>query len=117
MIYSKISILVLVFLVLFMAKALWGVYAKNRLALAGRVQAEAELAELDQQKSELSQQVAWLGKERGQEEAIRQNFSVTLPGEKMAIIVEDEKKGPTTTPKKTGGWWQAGWQALADIFS
>ncbi|OHA58495.1 MAG: hypothetical protein A2571_01820 [Candidatus Vogelbacteria bacterium RIFOXYD1_FULL_44_32] len=117
MIYSKISLVVLGLLILFMVKALWGVQTKNSLAVAGRTQAEAELAELEAQKAELSAQVGWLGKDRGQEEALRQNFSVTLPGEKMVIVVEDASRPTTTTPKKSGGWWQAGWQALADIFS
>ncbi|MDQ5957822.1 MAG: hypothetical protein QG665_148 [Patescibacteria group bacterium] len=116
MIYSKISILVLVFLVVFMTKALWGVYTKNRLAATGRVQAEGELRDLENQKAELSARVGWMAKARGQEEAIRQNFSVTLPGEKMVIVVEDEQKATTSKIKNNDNWWSVGWRALSQIF-
>ncbi len=117
-IYSKVTIVALLLLVLFMSKAVWGVYAKNHLAGAGKKQAEGSLTELEGQKSELQKKVVWLRTDRGQEEEIRKNYSVLKPGEKVITIVEGESTSSVKINNKSnGGWWTAGWQALADIFS
>ncbi len=116
-IFSKIIIAILALLVLFLSKAVWGVYAKNRLASSGRTQAEQEFAELQAQKKELAAKVRWLASERGQEEEIRKNYAVLKPGEKVITIVDDDA---TTTPARQtagqAGWWPAAIDALGGLF-
>jgi cell division protein FtsB len=102
----QLVIILLVLAVLFMSKALWGVYAKNRLAAAGRAQAERELTELEEQEKELTAKVDWLSTERGQEEEIRKNFAVVRPGEKVITIIDNAGTlTATTSIEAEAGWW------------
>ena len=115
--FSKITLVLLAGLVFILSKAVWGVYAKNQLAEAGRRQAEAELVELETQEAELKEKVAWLATERGQEEVIRRNFSVLKPGEKMIIVVDNNTATTAAAePAKTNGWWQAAVGAIGGLF-
>ncbi len=117
-IFYKITLVVLAVLILFLSKAVWGVYAKNRLAEVGRTQAESELRELETQKKELQDKVKWLATERGEEEVIRQNYSVLLPGEKVIMVVDAEK--PTSGVKgdeDINNWFTAAVGALERLFS
>jgi len=99
MVYSKITIIALCIVALLMFRNLWVVYNKNQVALAENEKSASKLVELEQQKKELATKVKWLSTERGQEEAIRQNFSVVKDGEKVILVVEDTSGASSTPPK------------------
>lgn len=99
MVYSKITIIALCIVALLMFRNLWVVYNKNQVALAENEKSASKLVELEQQKKELATKVKWLSTERGQEEAIRQNFSVVKEGEKVILVVEGTNGASSTPPK------------------
>lgn len=95
MVYSKITILLLLILVILMSRALWRIHQKNQLALRESSKAEVKFLELEKQKNDLADKVKWLSTTRGQEESVRQNFSVVKEGEKVILVVEAKEASTT----------------------
>ena len=111
--YSKVTIVVLVVLVLLMSKALWGAYRKNSLAEAGKDQARASLFELEDQQRQLEKRVEWLSTARGQEEEIRKNFSVIAPGENLIVVVDGVGTSTNGEDWSAGeSWWRRSVEAI-----
>lgn len=73
-----------------------------------RQQAEAEVRELELQKRQLEQKVEYLSNERGIEAELRRQFDVTLPGEEVVVIVEEESSmevEPLATTTERKPWY------------
>jgi cell division protein FtsB len=103
--YSRATVIVVAFLVLFFARAAWGVYQKERESAANVVQAKAELLKLKDRENLLKSELSRLGTEEGIEEEIRSKYGVSKPGEHMIIIV-DQTTPTTTIMQEEDGWWQ-----------
>lgn len=102
-IFYTIPTLVLFFvLIFFVGKAALNTYGKMRESSIRRSQAEAELAELENRYEELNKKVEYLGTEKGIEEEIRTKFNVAREGEKVFVIVGDDKDGVHEVEEKKG---------------
>ena len=97
----------------------WSAYVRYDIAMEmkeRRVAAEQEAAALETRRNELEQRVRYLESERGMEAEMRRQFDVTLPGEQVVVIVEDESKGPavqplaTSSPDRQQKKWYEFWQ-------
>lgn len=79
----------------------WSAYVRFDIAMEmreRRLQVEAQTAALEARKDALEQQVEYLTSERGIEAELRRQFDVSLPGEQVIVILEDEASGTVVTP-------------------
>lgn len=82
----------------------WSAYVRYDVAIEMKeraVAAEQEAAALQTRKAELEETVEYLSNERGIEAEMRRQFDVSLPGEQVVVIVEDEDEGPVIMPLST----------------
>ena len=106
--YSKVTIVVLLVLVLLLARSSWERFQIER-EMAGRAdQTAAELDELRERKSDLEERVKYLEGERGIEEEIRKNFDVAKEGEQIIILMGDteEAEEVSSVPEVSAPWYQ-----------
>lgn len=102
--------MVLILLMLFMAYSAFVRYQIADQMAERRTAAEAEVKELELQKRLLEQKVEYLSNERGIEAELRRQFDVTLPGEEVVVIIEEEAETEvqpvaTTTDKPWYNFW------------
>ena len=92
----RLLIIVLLILVLFALRAVWGVYNKEQESGHMRYQAESQLQDLKAREATLSANIDSLETVRGKEEALRGAYQVGKPGEGLIEIVDT---APTSTPE------------------
>jgi cell division protein FtsB len=91
----------------FLFRTGWQTWARSRAVAETRREAEEELARWQVRREELAVDVDWLSTARGQEELIREKFSVAKEGEKVISVIEppaEAEPGPPSAP-----WWQVWW--------
>jgi cell division protein FtsB len=113
-IYSKTSIVFMIFVVIVMARATWGVYLKEKESRVNMLLASSSLAELQARHDLLSNEVGRLQTPEGQDEAIRDKYQVAKPGEQEVVIVDATS---TVAPPDVGqGVLQKMWNSIVHIF-
>ncbi|PIQ68153.1 MAG: hypothetical protein COV91_05655 [Candidatus Taylorbacteria bacterium CG11_big_fil_rev_8_21_14_0_20_46_11] len=100
-IYSPLTLIVLVVLILFMGKATWSVYSKERDSKTSLSRASEQLASLIARKDNLTEQIERLRTPEGVEAEIRGQFQVAKPGERMVVVVEEEKVSEVPKEKQS----------------
>lgn len=100
LLWRRLRIVGILLLVALAASASWNIYKKERDSRAIRTDAERQLQELTQQQQALQENIDTLRTARGKEEALRDQYAVGKPGEKLVIIVEPER--PATTTEENG---------------
>ncbi len=109
-IYSKTTLIILIFIIILLIKGVFVLYLRNKESIEVRDGSEAKLLSLENRRNTLSAEIEKLNKDDGVEEEIREKFNVAKPGEKVVIIVPEEEA--TTTPEKKGFFsslWQKIW--------
>ncbi|MFZ2522639.1 MAG: hypothetical protein WAX44_03120 [Minisyncoccia bacterium] len=102
--YHKVTLGVLAVLTLFMIHSTWEVNKKKVSSQEMRKLAEERVNDLNRRKNDLNNKIDQLGTVSGIEEEIRSKFSVAKDGEKMVVVVEQNKKTATSTNKETSFW-------------
>src|SRR3989344_2150235 len=107
LVYSLPVLVLLVLLIILLTNSAYRLYDKRQLANRERQVALAEVVQLRARQAELTETVAKLNTARGVEAAIRENFNVVKPGEKVITLVA----GATTTVSGNVEpapipWWQ-----------
>lgn len=87
LIYSKISLLIALAIVVFMSMSTYNIYKKYRESYENKKSAMGELKSLEQRNKELSSRIERLNTNRGLEEEIRKKFNVAKEGEGVVVIV------------------------------
>ena len=86
---SPVTILLLSFTAVFIAKAVWGLWSKYELAKGVRETSEERLEALEAQKTELEAELKRLTTPEGVEAEARANLGVVAPGEHVLNIIEE----------------------------
>lgn len=94
LLYSRPMVFILLLAVLWVGKAAWGVYLKERDSRQKLGHTMEELAALKTRQVSLQEKIDRFKTEQGVEAEIREQFPVAKPGERMVVIVEDQ-----ATPK------------------
>ncbi|HEY4524623.1 MAG TPA: septum formation initiator family protein [Candidatus Paceibacterota bacterium] len=107
LVYSLPVLVLLVLLIILLTNSAYRLYDKRQLANRERQLALTEVVQLRARQAELTETVAKLNTARGVEAAIRENFNVVKPGEKVITLVA----GATTTVSSNVEpapipWWQ-----------
>ena len=79
----------------------WSAYVRFDIAMEmrdRRLHVEVQTAALEARKDALQKQVEYLTSERGIEAELRRQFDVSLPGEQVIVILEDEASGTLVRP-------------------
>ncbi len=95
---SPVTLIVLLIVFVFMARASTRMYLKSSLSNDRLIQAKKTIADLEAHKTVLSKKVDYLSTMRGIESEIRTKFRAAMEGESVAVIVGDAP--PTNISEK-----------------
>ena len=113
-VFSKLTLIVLLILCAFMAVSVVKRYTVERDMAERRYGVESEFHELEVRRDALLDKVEYLKGDSGRESEIRKHFDVAQKGEKVVIIVDDEKgsepikftEGIDPGVADAAPWWQ-----------
>lgn len=111
LIYSHLSLIVILLVFLGLVRATWGVYEKSQLSMTRLAETEKEYNSLQMRKAELSVKVDSLETDVGIESAIREKFPVAKTGEQLVLIVDRSATNSSKDVPSSGFW---NW--LVDLF-
>ena len=100
--YSKLVLIVLLTIFIFIVRGTWDIYKKSQESKRKLNLAETEFIELEEKKSSIEHRIDRLSTETGIEEEIRSKFDVVRDGEEVIVIV-DAKEATATEPETTKG--------------
>lgn len=112
--YSKVTILVMLFFVAMLVPGVYGIFKKVGESLKDRQAAERELADLEKREQMLVEKVNRSNTDRGLEEQIREKFNVAKEGESVIVLVEKPVVASTTVNEASV--FRAVWQKLKKAF-
>lgn len=106
LLYSKITLIILGLIVIWLSFVVWSMYEKERDTRLKRIEQREILNELEGRESSLREEIERLSTERGIEEEVRSKFEVGKDGEEIIIIV-DNPEGANAEKKETEKtFWQ-----------
>lgn len=104
-VFSRLSLGVLVVLALVLARGLWGVYQSLSDSERNLARIEEDFVELEEREIFLESELGRLRTSAGVDEEIRERFGLIREGEGIIVVVED---GETAEMKKeSGSLWNA----------
>jgi len=103
-IYSKFTLIFLIFLLVIVVKGVWRVYGEAKMTKENRILAQQELEELENRKRKIELKLEELNSDLGLEKEIRNKFSVVKEGEKMIMILDEKKSNYKSDLKKDNFW-------------
>lgn len=96
--YSRTTLVVLLFIIIFTARGVFNLYLRNQESVKALQDTKMKVKELTERKDQLSNEITKLNEDDGVEQEIREKFNVIKPGENVVLIVPDE--AATTTVEK-----------------
>lgn len=108
--YSKVALIGLFFLLLVVAKATYTLYLKQQKGGEILKRTRAELQTVQEHQATLKSKMDRLSTELGVEEEIREKFDLAKPGENVIVMVD--KEATVTAPTEEKGWWLSFWSWL-----
>lgn len=102
--WRRLSLIALSVLFVLASFAVWGVYKKENESRMLRLQAAAQLADLKEQESHLSERIDYLNTQKGKEAALREQYGVARKGEELVVIVESETPQPLPEEEGVATW-------------
>jgi cell division protein FtsB len=98
------AILALALLAFFSVRSAWGMYEKFTEAAAADEQAQNNLAQLQQQYTQVNTDVQEVSTPEGLDGQVRERWGLAKPGEGEIDIVEEPAASATTTPPSQSLW-------------
>ena len=96
--WQRVGAVVLLVIVAFGVRGVWGVYKKEQESRQIRTEAEAKLSELKQREAELRTDISVLHTDRGVEEELRERYDLAKDNEGVVVIVEPPAPPPELRP-------------------
>ena len=87
--FSRGTIIVLFFLILFVGFALVSIMGQSMNAATERKMAEAQVLDLSKKRTDLSKKIDMLKTPEGQADALKEQYPVVSPGEHVVVINDD----------------------------
>ena len=106
LLYSKVTLVILGFIVIWLAFAVWSMYKKERDTRLRRIEQKEVLNELEGREESLREEIERLSTERGIEQEVRSNFEVGKDGEEMIIIVDNPEDEGFSNKEIKKTFWQ-----------
>ena len=99
--------IVIFVIVVFVARATFSVYYKQKVSGENLSKAREEITELEKREKMLNSEIDRLKTDKGTEEEIRKKFMVGKAGEQVFVIVDDDKtnkNGADASDEKKSVW-------------
>ncbi|MBT3282976.1 hypothetical protein HN375_02345 [bacterium] len=106
LLYSKVTLVILGFIVIWLAFAVWSMYKKERDTRLRRIEQKEVLNELEGREESLREEIERLSTERGIEQEVRSKFEVGKDGEEMIIIVDNPEDEGFSNKEIKKTFWQ-----------
>ena len=114
---SPITLIIVIVIFAFMARAAWTMISRSKLAAERLDQAQAQYAKLQTNQKKLSEEVTELSSPDGVEADLREKYHAVSPGESVAVIVDSPSSNDPNTDQSAGAlnsstkapaenWWQ-----------
>ncbi|MDP6388014.1 MAG: septum formation initiator family protein [Candidatus Pacebacteria bacterium] len=110
--YSRVTLIVLGLLVVWLSFNVWDIYKKERDTNFEKMKQRKVLDELEEREKALKDEIERLSTERGIEEEIRSKFEVGKEGEEVIVIVAS----PEEENISEGDFKKSFWQKIFDWF-
>ncbi len=110
--YSKVSFVVLLILLVFLGRSTYNIYSKYKISSDNYASAKRDYNSLKARKDMLESEITRLKTDIGIEEEIRSKFNVAKPGETVVTVISSGSIS-TSTNNTDKGFWSSFW----DIFS
>jgi hypothetical protein len=115
--FSRGMAVFLLFVVIFVGFGVFSIIGKSMAASRERKIAEAQAQSLVSKQQDLTMKLAELKTAEGQEVALREQFPVVSPGERV-VVISDEATGSTGTVGAENSQTKGGfWEFLKHLFS
>lgn len=100
LIWRRLWAVLILLAVVVAARGAWGVYQKEHASRVLKVEAEAELTELEKREMELRAEIAALKSEHGIEAELRERYDLAAEGEGVVIITGSEPPSSPAAPSR-----------------
>jgi cell division protein FtsB len=87
LIYSRLTLVILLIILVLMLRSVWGVYEKAQLTKENLNKTTNDLAGLKEREQILSAEIEQLKTNSGVEKEIREKYGLVKPGEEVIVIV------------------------------
>jgi len=108
-IYSKVSFVILLILVILLGKATYNIYTKSRLSSESYNETKKDYESLKARKDMLESEINRLKTDTGIEEEIRSKFNVAKPGETVVVVIDGSSSTSTNANSSKGSFWSSFW--------
>ena len=88
---SKVTLVAIFVILVFVARATFSIYHKQKVSGENLSKVREEIAELEKREKMLNSEIDRLKTDKGTEEEIRKKFMVGKAGEEVIIIVDENK--------------------------
>ena len=117
---SPFFLIVILIVFVFLVKAVWKMRERVMTSSERLNTTNAELAKLEDHRSELSNKIKYLSTEQGIEAELRTKYRAIREGESVAVIVNSDESTTTADSyasssqviKSDVGWWSRFWKSL-----
>ena len=113
--YSIPALVVLLLVTILSIRGAYSVVGKDQESSHYVDQLKTKMADLTAREAELKTEIARMNTNEGVNTVIKEKFSVSEPGEHVAIIV-DQPTSSTTTPVDNLNWFQELWKNFLNLW-
>jgi cell division protein FtsB len=104
-VYSKITFVILLILIFFLARSTYDIYKKYRMSADDYAAVKKDYDGLTVRKEMLTSEINKLNTDSGMEEEIRSKFDVAKPGETVVVVIDSTSSTSTDQNNSKGGFW------------
>ncbi len=116
-IYSIPVLVGFMIIIIFVIRGTYGVVMKNRESAQSVNNLKAKMATLSDREAQLKAEIARLGTSEGIDTLIKEKFSVSKEGERVAVIVDESNTSVSSSTGETKiNWFQRLWRSFLDLW-
>lgn len=117
LLFSRITIAILVVVFLLVTSATWSVFGKYRETQTNDRNAQKNLTVLEEREIDLKKEIENLKTEKGIEKEIRENFGFVKDGEEIVIIVEPQWVTQKGNESYRGSFFAKIWSSVKNFLA
>ncbi len=104
--YSRITSVILLVIIFFILKGVWGVYEKQSIAKENLKKISTNFNTLLERELILTSEINRLKTDIGVEEEIREKYGLVKPGEEVLVIIDDDEVVGSPSISSGSNFWQ-----------
>lgn len=110
LLYSNITVIILLGLLFIAGKELWDIFKKRERAEEALARVQGQYEDLVQRREFLSSEIGVLDTGEGVESKLRERYPIAKSGEKVIMLINNEEA--SSTQELEVGWWSKLWKWL-----